>query len=145
MNTSTQSKVRFEKVLLATDFSPSSEAAFPHALALAKHYGGVLYLVHVTTPDMYGYAPEESAPAMFEQIRTNAREQMAKLTGKLNFEGVPFVTLFGEGEVWDVLERMLGEHKIDLIVVSTHGRRGLKKCLWVPLPRKLFACQHVRC
>lgn len=119
--------LQFKKVLLGVDYSSCAETAFPHALAMAKSFGGILYLVHITTPDVYGYAPEQSSPGLFEQIRKNAREQMAEFTAKVNFEGVPFQTLFGEGEVWDTMERMLAEHGIDLIVVSTHGRRGLKK------------------
>jgi nucleotide-binding universal stress UspA family protein len=127
MSTQPKTPTRFQKVLLATDFSECAEAAFPYALALAQRYGGVLYLAHVTTPDMYGYAPEESAPEMFQKIRSHARERMAAFTGRMNFQGVPWVTLFGEGEVWDTLEQMIAEHGIDLIVASTRGRRGLRK------------------
>jgi nucleotide-binding universal stress UspA family protein len=127
MKASQPERVQFRNVLFATDFSPSSEAAFPHALSIARQYDGILYVAHITTPDMYGYAPEESAPAMFEQIRRNARAKMAAFTEKQNFLGVPFSTLFGEGEVWDTIEKMLSEHSVDLIVVGTHGRRGLKK------------------
>ncbi len=127
MKASQPHRVQFKNVLFATDFSPSSEAAFSYALTVARQYSGILYVAHVTTPDMYGYAPEESASAMFEQVRHNARSRMAAFTEKQNFQGVPFSTLFGEGEVWDTIEKMLAEHSVDLIVLGTHGRRGLKK------------------
>jgi nucleotide-binding universal stress UspA family protein len=122
-------KINFKNVLLATDFSPCAGAAFPYALALAKRSQGIMYLVHVTTPDMYGYAPEEPARSLFEQIRAHAREQMAKFTSKQDFEGVPFQTLFGEGEVWETIEGIIANHHVDLIVLSTHGRRGVKKLI----------------
>ena len=127
MKVARSDRLQFRNVLFATDFSPSSEAAFPHALAIARQYSGILYVAHITTPDMYGYAPEESVPLIFEQIRRHARETMAAFTEKQNFLGVPFSTLFGEGEVWDTMEKMVAEHSIDLIVAGTHGRRGLKK------------------
>ncbi|MGE0407479.1 MAG: universal stress protein [Candidatus Korobacteraceae bacterium] len=138
MNNASTVPVQFTNVLFATDFSASSEAAFPYALSVARQYGGILYIAHVTTPDMYGYAPEESAPAMFQQIRRNAREKMAAFTSRQNFQGVPFETLFGEGEVWDTLEQWLPEHRIDLIVVGTHGRRGLKKLVMGSVAEELL-------
>src|SRR5581483_12284243 len=79
--------------------------------------------------DMYGYAPEDSAKALFEQIRAHARKRMAEFTSQQDFQGVPFSTLFGEGEVWDTLEHMTAEYEIDVLVLSTQGRRGLKKLI----------------
>jgi nucleotide-binding universal stress UspA family protein len=54
---------------------------------------------------------------------------MASFTSKQDFEGVPFQTLFGEGEVWETIEGIIAGHHIDLIVLSTHGRRGVKKLI----------------
>jgi nucleotide-binding universal stress UspA family protein len=122
-------KISLKNILFATDFSPCAEAAFPYGFALARYSQGILYLAHVTTPDMYGYAPEESAKSLFEEIRTRAREQMAEFTSRQDFKGVPFCTLFGEGEVWETFESMIAQHDIDLIAISTHGRRGLKKLI----------------
>ncbi len=121
--------VKIGNILLATDFSAASKAAFPHAIAIAQGYGATVYVVHVTTPDMYGYAPPESAPALFEQVRRSARQKMADFTANLDFKGVPYRILFGEGEVWDTIEPMLAEYSIDLIVLGTRGRRGVKKLI----------------
>ncbi len=37
-------------VLLATDFSPASQAALPYACAIARRFGGTLHIVHVVGP-----------------------------------------------------------------------------------------------
>jgi nucleotide-binding universal stress UspA family protein len=121
--------VNFKNVLFATDFSACAEAAFSHALAIAQRYRGKIFVLHVITPDTWGYAPPESASAVLEQIRRRAREQVADFERRINFRGVAHQSLFGEGEVWDTIEAIIAEHKIDLIVLGTRGRRGLKKLI----------------
>ena len=40
-------RVAPKKIMLATDFSPASELALPHALTIARHYESTLYIAHV--------------------------------------------------------------------------------------------------
>ena len=69
-----------DKILLATDFSPDSEAALKYASALATSAGATLCIAHVDdeTPGLvcgnvgYGYVPEvdEIAREQYEQLLT---------------------------------------------------------------------------
>ena len=40
-------RIKLQNILFATDFSPSAQAVLSHAVDLARHYGAVLYTVHV--------------------------------------------------------------------------------------------------
>lgn len=55
-----KSRVAPKKILLATDFSPASEAALPHALTIAGHYGSELYIAHVICPEFRDLQPSET-------------------------------------------------------------------------------------
>jgi nucleotide-binding universal stress UspA family protein len=46
--------VGFKRVLVATDFSPSSARALPYALAIAQRYKSALSVVHVIPPRTTG-------------------------------------------------------------------------------------------
>src|SRR5581483_1873992 len=70
--------IDIHNILFTIDFSSAAETAFPHAVAVAGRYWAKLYVAHVITPDMYGYAPPESAPALFQQLREHARQRMVK-------------------------------------------------------------------
>jgi nucleotide-binding universal stress UspA family protein len=46
--------------------------------------------------------------------------------------------LIGQGAVWDVVLEMIHQHGIDLIIVGTHGRRGLSKLLLGSVAEEVF-------
>ena len=46
-----KSRVALKKIMLATDFSPASEAALPYALTIARQYGSELFVAHVISPE----------------------------------------------------------------------------------------------
>lgn len=73
-----------KSVLIATDFWEASEKALRHALAIARHYGAKLYLVHVVAslgfflvgpdavtqvPRSFGWMPVNWRTALFKAAR----------------------------------------------------------------------------
>ncbi|MGH9602158.1 MAG: universal stress protein [Terriglobales bacterium] len=109
-----RTRVAWENILVATDFSPFSETALRYAAALARRYNSTVHLAHV--------APRESRTLQ-------ASASMAKLLGAGHLKGVAHQALMGQGEVWEELVDMVGRHHADLIVVGTSGRAGLHKAI----------------
>ena len=50
-------RILFDRILFATDFSPASTVALPYATAIARHFGAKLYLAYVISPDAYDLIP----------------------------------------------------------------------------------------
>jgi nucleotide-binding universal stress UspA family protein len=123
----TGKSVKLANALLLTDFSPSSELALPCAVALAHQYSGKVVVAHVISPEMYEYAPPELAPGMQAEIENYGNRRMQILLSQAEFHDVPHEAVVCKGEVWDTLKEMVEGFEIDVIVVGTHGRRGLKK------------------
>jgi nucleotide-binding universal stress UspA family protein len=135
-------------VLVARDFSPCSERALETALALADRAGATLHVVHadVLHADPYGQ-PDEAAGAV-----DKLRERLKKDVERDRDEGARFDpggARIEHAVVRDVaaapaLIRYVGEHDVDLLVMGTHGRKGLRRVLlgsvaeevirWVPCP-----------
>ena len=133
-----ESRVAPKKILLATDFSPASEAALPHALTIASHYGSKLYVAHVICPEFMDLLPPESTPTMLQHARGLTEQKLEPLLSAGRQKGISCQPLIGEGAIWDVLLDMIHQNGIDLIVVGTHGRRGLRKLLLGSVAEEVF-------
>lgn len=131
--------VILRRILWATDFSPCSDAALNHALAIARRYGSHLYLAHVIRPESFELVVPEAVHAMVSEARRDAEDEMARLlvTGRLR--GVSHRVTIGMGAaVWPVLSKIVQDNEIDLIVVGTHGRTGFRKLLVGSVAQQIF-------
>jgi nucleotide-binding universal stress UspA family protein len=54
--------MKIHNILLAMDFSPSSEAALQYAAVVAKRYDARLFVVHVISDSIYTDVPQEILP-----------------------------------------------------------------------------------
>ncbi len=124
---SAKTRVSLSNILYATDFSSIAGAAVPYAAEIARRYGGRVHAVHVRSIQAYGIAPPESWPALKEAAEVQAKEEAERLDRL--FQGVEHDSTVTEGDVWEVLSRLIDEKHADLIVMGTHGREGLGKIL----------------
>jgi nucleotide-binding universal stress UspA family protein len=132
------SQIAPKKILFATNFSPASQAALPHALSLAGLYGSKLYLAHVISLEHGDFPPPEERATKLEQAREFTEQELERLLEAARQKGIPCQPLIGEGAIWDVLSDMIHENSIDLVIVGTHGRRGLKKLLLGSVAEEVF-------
>ena len=114
---------------MATDFSPASKAALPHALVLAGHYRSDVYVTHVIHLALMDFLPAEETATKLQHTRRLTEQKLEPLLESARNKGIPCRPLIGEGAVWDVLLEMVHQNGIDLIIVGTHGRQGLAKLL----------------
>jgi nucleotide-binding universal stress UspA family protein len=133
-----KSRAPLKNILWATDFSPASEAALPQALQIAVQYGSKLYIAHVISPELLELLPSETMLKIVQDARGCAQEKMDSLLRTARERGVECQPLVGEGAIWDVLQDMIRDNGIDLIVVGTHGRRGLEKLLLGSVTEEVF-------
>jgi nucleotide-binding universal stress UspA family protein len=133
-----ESHVAPKNILLATDFSPASEAALPHALALASHYASNLYVAHVISPELMDFLPPEETATKLQQARSFTEQKLEPLLSAARQKGISCQPLIGEGAIWDALLEMIRQNSIDLIILGTHGRRGLRKMLLGSVAEEVF-------
>ncbi|MGC2171075.1 MAG: universal stress protein [Candidatus Sulfotelmatobacter sp.] len=119
--------IGFKHVLIATDFSDASERALSYALAIAHRYGCALSVVHAIKPDPREQIPLEPLPRQLNRRRLEAEQQMKNLGEKAGLNDPEHDLLVEQGPVWDVLASVIQREKVDLLVLGTRGRGGLKK------------------
>ena len=134
-------QVLFNHILFATDFSPSSTTALPYAAAIARHFAAKLYLAYVIPTDAFDLIPAAERDSALEHMRGHVEEQMAGLRASSLLRGIPHEALVDHGNVWPMMSAMVENRQIDLIVIGTHGRRGIEKLL-LGSTRKKFCDVH---
>lgn len=123
----------FKNILIATDFSTCSESLLPYARSLALHYDSTLYLAHVISPEVLGVDP-----SMLETVHQNAVHLMEDLELSDQLEGIRHKRILEQGETMEVLAAAIEQENIDLVLVGTHGRTGLKKLVLGSVAEKIF-------
>ena len=122
--------MRLSHILCPTDFSPSAEHAADVALALASSVGGSITLLHayippaVVAPDGSTFLP---APARLLDVTDAAEAALADARRKLAARsgGVPIDARAVIGAAAEEIVRCAETGQFDLIVMGTHGRRGI--------------------
>jgi len=127
----TAAAISVKSVLFATDFSATSEAALPYAVAICRRFGATLHAAHVLSDAallmMTGGVDYVSMGTLYEDAHSEAKEKLDQIALRLG--DLPHRYHVRHGEVWKSLAGIVTENEIDLIVVGTHGRTGLGKLL----------------
>jgi nucleotide-binding universal stress UspA family protein len=124
-----------KNVLVATDFSECSDTAVTYARALAGKFGAQLHIFHVVqfvsgadVSGIGGYAA--AVPTLYAELEADARERLGELVSDADRELLHVKTAISVGDVpASAIVAYAKTEAIDLIVIGTHGRRGLSHVL----------------
>jgi nucleotide-binding universal stress UspA family protein len=123
-----------KRILVPVDFSTTSLQALDYAIDFSRSFGAEMVVVSVIEPfysamptDLYG--PAANTAMLLDSQRQAAREEMIRLEGTLRKRRVPFRTTVQVGVPFQVIVDEAKRRKVDLIVMSTHGRTGLSHAL----------------
>jgi nucleotide-binding universal stress UspA family protein len=121
---------QINKILFPTDFSPCANQAMDHALYLANRYGATLHMLHAIV--LHEDDPHNAAAhfadidEIQQRLQDLARIEMKAAVMERNAVNADVVMQQRRGiSAADVILEYSGQEGIDLIVMGTHGRRGL--------------------
>ena len=125
--------IKLKRILVPTDFSDFSRPAFEYASALAARFESELHLVHVIDdPIVHVHDPTMIAMgAIYEkQEERHEAAQVALKNMVSDWQNtVQPVCETVQGAAFVEIVRYAKKNDIDLIVIGTHGRTGLKHVL----------------
>ncbi len=108
------SPLTFQRLLVAIDGSPCSEAAWREALALSRHWFSHLLAVSV---------------AQKEAELPEVQEILQKVKVEADDEGVPLDTLLLRGTPGEAIIRAAQSRGTDLLILGSRGRTGLTRLI----------------
>jgi nucleotide-binding universal stress UspA family protein len=131
--------ITITKILCPVDFFPASDAAANYAAGLAANYDARVHLLHVVTPLLptaYEYAIDTSA--IMDSLEKSAADELNKLAVRAKIAGVPADTEVRVGDVYEEIKSCIEIEKPELLVMGTHGRRGVERWFMGSTTEKLL-------
>ncbi len=118
--------MKTRKILFPTDFSEGGKHALELATSLARDGRGSLVIIHVEEPPM-AYGGGE----LYSGIQVPDREALRKSLAAVvpTDPAVPCIHKLLVGDPAEAILQVAESDQVDLIVMSTHGRRGLTRLL----------------
>ncbi|AZH25637.1 universal stress protein [Haloplanus aerogenes] len=117
----------FDKLLFPTDGSDGAAAVFDHVLDVAEAHDATVHVLSVadTTRESVTQFRGQVVDAL-EQAGVRTVQEAA---GRASDRGVPTVTEVMQGEPYRTIVDYANTYDIDLVIMPTHGRRGLDRFL----------------
>ncbi len=116
--------MRYETIVIATDFSEASLPAVKTGFKLAQDSEAEVYLLHVFNPPV-GMDPMGTVEPSLDNLEEAAKSQLEGLVPEDTPEGVTVLPLVLRGMPTKTIAELAREKDADLIIVGTHGRTGL--------------------
>jgi nucleotide-binding universal stress UspA family protein len=115
----------FKHILVPTDFHEASAAALNLAVSLAQTFDAKVTLLHVWELPIYPYMDFMLNSAMITRVEDAATNGLAEALDALQKKLPTAQSKLKTGLPWEGVLEAIKELGADLVVMGTHGRRGL--------------------
>jgi len=125
----------YKRLLVALDRTATSKLGLEHAAALARLSGATVVLLHVLESFRHvsGFeSPKVYAEEVLPRMRAKGQELLDEAAAPLIEQGIDVETVLLEGSderVAELIARRAREAGVDLVILGTHGRRGVNRLL----------------
>jgi nucleotide-binding universal stress UspA family protein len=114
-----------DRILVPIDFSEASTAAFLRALDIAKIYNSSLVLLHVMTHQTSN-GMANILPGALLKLELDLQADLQHLGDLARDHGISCSTILRKGPILEHVRDLLHHQSIDLLVLATHGGRGIR-------------------
>jgi len=140
--------LQVRRILLPTDFSGCANYALPYAAAIARAVDATVICVNVVEPIVpavgyTGMAEAMPIAEMSEQMEDSAERELPDVMSCEDLRGLKVEEVIGHGDAAAEIVRVADEQKVDLIVISSHGRTGLGRIIFGSTAEAVV--RHARC
>jgi nucleotide-binding universal stress UspA family protein len=132
--------MEIRRILAPTDFSELSKQGLKSALELAEAFGAKLLLLYVVEPPPYpveGIVPSHLGATMLDDLERQATNDLAQMVSETQASKMDVARRVVVGIPYRKIVDVAEEEKIDLIVMTTHGRTGLSHLVMGSVAEKI--------
>jgi len=121
----------YKKILVSLDGSALAEAALPHAQTLASDEEAQIILLRVSADPAaeFSFSDPSIADNLIQEMEAETLSYMQSARGKLQKAGFRTSFLIRQGAIAETILQVAAEINADVVVMSTHGRSGVKRWL----------------
>jgi nucleotide-binding universal stress UspA family protein len=121
-----------QRILVAVDFTETSDKAFDFALELAAKFDAKVIAMHAFEIPVIGF-PDGALVATADiaaRIQEASRQGLdAAVSSRQGRGGVKIEAILREGSAHEEIRAVAEEAHVDLIVIGTHGRKGIARAI----------------
>jgi len=121
-----------QKILVPIDFSEHSKLALRYALELAEIYQSEITLLHAFEQQMHPSFYAAGKTSIFEidgELKKRATDAMVKFRSEVGKVDIATNYALAEGAAYHEIVEYSKKENFDLLVIATHGLRGLQHFL----------------
>src|SRR6185295_15875858 len=124
--------IPIKKILAPIAFDHAPSESLDYAVQLAHQLGASVCVVHVYPIPVYSF-PEGvliTSAEMAAQLSEVAQKHLDDAVASRQGRGVKLSSLLVTGNAWEEIGKIAKSENFDLIVMGTHGRRGMSRALF---------------
>lgn len=132
--------MKFNKILLPVDLSESSPKIVPFVTGIAEKFDSKIHILFVARVFQYFagiYVPHPSIDKFENEIAEGARKSLKEFTRKYFKDPESITTAVVKGDAAEQIIKYIEDQSIDLLIMGTHGRKGLDKVIFGSVAEKL--------
>ncbi|MFW5983591.1 MAG: universal stress protein [Halobacteria archaeon] len=141
----------YDNILVPTDGSETAEVAVEHAVEMAKRYDATLHTLYVVDIDAVNLSlGTEQVDRLkaggldeMEDVKEKAEESTGRVAERADEEGVKVVQEVRAGSPHDAIVKYAENNGIDVIVMGSHGRGGVRRALLGSVAERVLRTTHL--
>ncbi|WP_254523255.1 universal stress protein [Natrinema caseinilyticum] len=141
----------YEHILVPTDGSETAEAAVDHAIDLADQYGATVHALYVVDTDSMSLTLggeqldriEQGRYGEMEEVREHADQATGYVADRAEERGLETVEHVSAGKPHSLIANYIEDSDIDLVVMGSHGRSGIRRALLGSVTERTLRSTHV--
>jgi nucleotide-binding universal stress UspA family protein len=134
--------LKFDNILVPTDFSEQFFIALDHAKEMARSIGSTLHILHTIETTLMPHDMAFPAHARLvdveHEIENHAKEKLQKIKESLESEGFKVKTHITKGAPAAQIVEYAEDNDIGMICISTHGASGLEHFIFGSTTEKVL-------
>jgi nucleotide-binding universal stress UspA family protein len=138
----------YKKILVPLDGSSTAECVIPHVQIIARASKAEVELLAVVEPVEIPTRGEMAIDEdLLKQIETSTKQDIHKylndISTRLSHSGIKAHPIILTGKTSDTLIDYISNNDIDIVIMATHGRSGIKKWIWGSVAEKVIRAVNV--
>ena len=136
----------YRHILFPVDLTESSEKLVPHVTTMVEQFNAQLHVLYVVRVFQYFtniYVPNPSIDLFETELVEGARKKMTEfMTVHFNrYANTRNEVMLGDPS--DAILNYNREHAIDMVIMGTHGRKGLDRVIFGSVAERVIKHAHI--
>lgn len=141
----------YERILVPTDGSETAETAVEHALDIADRYGADVHALYVVDTDSMSLSLgteqvdriRQGQYDEMDEVRERAEAATGAVAERALERGIGVTEHVSAGQPHSLIADYVEDNDVDLVVMGSHGRAGVKRALLGSVTERTLRSTHV--